>query len=415
MVFFVNCVSSYTRIMKSTISSIRSSSNEESSRNSLSLTTRVREYFILEKGRVLTLSLELLLFVFLTERIYNRTGLAGTYNVYVSLILILIGIFVCTITKVNFTKHDLSRVMLTFFFIVWGASKYSVIYGTIFFLVTVWDKLRFRDLSNFFRCLIAVGFFCDLIFNSEGRSTGFLFSAPIYAYYLCIAITYLMFQKKDGLASRLDYLFIGIGVAQIWATRTRLFMLFSVVATVFKIFQAATERLVDNELLKKILSTALIILIIFLAYNFIDQFEVIFGREGDYYSNLTRTAIYRTILPAIFESPRTFLIGHGGGFAMNTIASASSYQGNLPVHQDILMYLADYGLIGTIAIAVLFFKGNKWNCCMWLLLILGTFHNVGTTGLTMLLLFMASQSLSMKSLAQPNEKTSPILETHSIQ
>lgn len=346
------------------------------------------------EGTVLALVLQLLILLIRSEVLYNRTGIAGTYNVPTLLLLACVGVAVCLGSNLRFSKLDFARFVFCAVLIVWGASRYSLIYGMLFFLVAIWDKIRFNDLANFSRAIIVMGFICTYLFGDGSRSTGFCYSAPMYAYSLCLASTYLLFADKQKRLGAINTLLLIVAAIQIWSAETRLFMVYFAVVVVYRFSGSVVDRVLGSSKHAKVMRVLVIAIIVAVCAVSIDQLQQLFSRDGGASSNETRMGLYENLIPQIIQSPFTLLFGHGGGYAMAYTAAASTYQGNLPVHQDFLLYLTDYGIVGLSLIAFLFFCNRSWTWYMWLLLVLCTFHNVATSGLAILLLFMYFQCLS---------------------
>lgn len=349
-------------------------------------------------GTLVAIVLEMAIFLPRFEVIYSPDRPSGTYGMIIVLMDIIIAVAVLGICNVRFTKKDALRLIVSLAMLVWSYSAVSVKYSFAFMAVLFWDKFNFLNLRLFHRAIIATGLVCSLWFDGDGtRWSGFLStSAPIFAFTLTISVTYLLFVDRDRVNPAVDVILIAIAIFLIWMTETRLFMAASAGLVLIRVI----ELIKRSDLIGQRYKTAIIRIVylctVIVVLTNIDWLYDAVNRDTGADSEKTRLDFLTTIFPEIIESPATLLLGHGGGFAEGFTEATSGATTNVPLHQDIVAYVVDYGVVGASLIALAFFRGVRWNWYLWVLLIASTFHNVLTSGSTLLLMYVTFQSICVQ-------------------
>jgi hypothetical protein len=115
-------------------------------------------------------------------------------------------------------------------------------------------------------------------------------------------------------------------------------------------------------------------------------------RENGNASTLTRMGLYQLAINQTISSPQALFFGSGGGYTRNLISLAKGISSQLPLHQDILMIVCEYGIFGSIALYYSFLRKRKWKWYWWFILIVGTFYNVVISPICLLLTFITANS-----------------------
>lgn len=355
-------------------------------------------------GTFAALILETALFLPRLEVVYSPNQPSGTYGVAIVAIEILIAVIVLGACNVCFTKQDAYRLLTALVLAIWSYSRVSFKYGLAFMVLLFWDKFRFLDLKLFHRSIIIAGLICSLWFDGSGvRWTGFLStSAPVFAFTLNISVVYLLFSDKCNGRKTVDLVLVSVAIYLIWKTETRLFMVSSIGLILVRLMEYINySNFIEKQYKTVIIRTLYLCLLLLLLTNIDWLYETI-SRDTGAASERTRFEILIRILPTIAESPVTLFLGHGGGFAEGITEAAVGVATNVPLHQDIVTYVVDYGLVGTLLIALAFFRGVHWNWYLWALLFTASFHNVLTSGSTLLLMYVTFQSICHRNELHEN-------------
>lgn len=137
------------------------------------------------------------------------------------------------------------------------------------------------------------------------------------------------------------------------------------------------------------------IIIIFNINNilyFVDQ-SLGRGSQSLAESNQTRMGLYNFVFEQLKSDFRMIFIGKGGGYIERTIENSFGLSYYLPVHQDFLMILSEYGLIGLLSVLYAFLKGKRTKWLFIYLFIACSFHNIVLSSKIMVLMTIALQNI----------------------
>ena len=156
-----------------------------------------------------------------------------------------------------------------------------------------------------------------------------------------------------------------------------------------------------NEIINKTRFLKILILIgglitAYFLFTHLEEFLSIIPRSNRDASTLTRTNYLNLFIDQLKQNKDMFLIGRGGGytqfFIKNLIGTSIFY----PLHQDILMLICEYGVLGLIYLYVLYLKDLKLNWIIWIVILLCSFHNLILSPTTICLIVLYSNSLNMQ-------------------
>ena len=215
----------------------------------------------------------------------------------------------------------------------------------------------------------------------------------MFALTITICITYLTFYRNAHIPSKVDTAFIFLGLILVVLTQTRLFILAAAIIIAYGYLWNVMVKFIPQTKIRKVIFAVVILALGVGIMMNSDMFMSILSRDNGESSNRTRIVLMTLALSEFVSTPMSILIGHGGGYITNLIEIATGSATYFPLHQDVLLYLTDYGIFGLAVVAVAFFSRTHWHWYMWMLFFLATFHNVMTSGATMLILFICFQSL----------------------
>lgn len=329
------------------------------------------------------------------ERFYSRGS--GSFNsvITLSFILIFCAIIALHLRRLRFDLYDLVAWACIAYFALHSFDSRSIFYAAKLFIIYSTTKTLFKDLSFLHRTLVILGFVCCLIFcRGTQRWSGFYSaSAPVFGLAMTCTVLYLLGKHNS---TKFDVALAGIATFLVAMTRTRILLLASLVLWLARFGNKVFSRIVSFLGRHKFLAVVCIAAVVLFVATYYEDILDLVGRDDGHDSNRTRMQLMLGVFGQWIASPQAFLFGNGGGYAMAYTAFANSgFVGNLPVHQDVLMLLCDYGIFGVSLFALaLCPMARKWPWYCWVVFAVATFHNVFTTSSACVLMFLTFQTLA---------------------
>lgn len=350
--------------------------------------------------KIYRIALLLILGISLTERVYNKTAVSGKYSVYISVLLVLIS-FVFDILH-DGIKYKLNKKILFLLPIaLYFPCAESIRYTIFFALIILWNKYLIEDLHIFCMVMILTGAVFSIRQYLEGASriSGFIYSPTLYSCLLVIFNTYLLFEKKR---SMLGYMSVGLSTIMIYMTGSSSgfvcnlgIIIYKVVINIFLSHRDKITQIKKNK--RRIITVCLIVALglsgAYIIFNLNDVLSII-KRDNRNASTMTRTKYLAYFINDLFSDIKIFLIGHGGGYTQKYFRSAIGIGQFYPLHQDIIMFLVEYGVLGCIYIYKHFLSRLNFTWIIYLVLVLCSFHNIVLASQIMILLILVSNSLN---------------------
>lgn len=347
---------------------------------------------------------DILMLVFLLfctcELFYNRSGISGKYSIYVSLALC-ISLFILDILKnKGIIKINIWYIFAVIPLLLYKFNTESIRYSLFFLIVLFTSNYKIKNLGSFFKILIIIAFVFSLyqMFTGTIRISGFMISPTIFSCTLCIAILYLLFEKKYNV---INLLFSILALFLIYMSESSSTFVFGLALFIYKTFiNLFINRKKDGQenkkrlFLKSFLFLSVTILLFFMITHLNEVLSIISrSNRGD--STNTRLTYYFVFIKQLVSNPLMILIGKGAGYTQQYIHGITTIMAtHYPLHQDFLMLICEYGLIGMVYIYNIYIKKLKMNWLIWLLIILCSFHNLILTSTTMCLIILVNNSLN---------------------
>lgn len=350
--------------------------------------------------------------VLLLERIYTPNDAStGDYNRYITVILVLLLTLYNITVKTKFTRRSLVFLGIVLLGIVisqlalQGELKESFRYISLLLIAFLAGQADLPDLQNFCRVMVIISLLFTLPhdnYNELNRATGYLLTSPtLFSYSVLIALTCLIFKPQKSL----DYILILIGFWVIIQTGTRSTFLAALVFVLISWVQKFTRNTCVKTWLDKMFQSKLFVIALLIGgFVFISGiFFVIkgiwegtlLGRKGGVGSSLTRLKFIFSGIEYLNSHPIYYLVGSGAGASFNLITNIAGRR--VPIHFDLLAVLIDYGVPGLLAMILLpLFLSKKWSWQGWVLLFLGSIHNLILFPVGLALVVMLSKQLKTK-------------------
>ena len=340
----------------------------------------------------------------LFERLYNKTSISGQNSIYIAIVLIVFSfLFDIFIGKGKY-KFD-KRILLALPLVLYLPCKESIRYMMFFVMIVMWGKYKIVDLYYFVISMIFLGVILSFQQISQGmiRISGFIYSPTLFACILVVLITYLLFEKKhQGIVNKL---FVLISSIMIYMTGSSSAFVCVLGIIAYKICINIILTKFDknyhiSKSKKKILTFAIVICLVFvvgyIALNLEEVLSII-SRDNRDASTITRTKYLSYFIDDYFSNIRNVMIGQGGGYTQKYISSMIGTGKFYPLHQDVVMLLCEYGIVGYIYIYKIFISKLKFNWLILIVLVLCSFHNIILSPNVMVLILMVSNTLNYQN------------------
>ena len=118
------------------------------------------------------------------------------------------------------------------------------------------------------------------------------------------------------------------------------------------------------------------------------------NRDNRSESTNTRIYYYELFFDLLKNNSKMVFIGNGAGYVTKYISNLITTNLYVPLHQDFLMFICEYGLIGCGFMYVFFIKKLKMNWLLWLTLFLCSFHNFILSPSLVCLFILTNNSLN---------------------
>lgn len=338
--------------------------------------------------------IETLFIILLCEKIYNHSYVSGAYNVQVTLGFTLLSIMLLVSKQCKLIKQDIISLMFILLMILYGFSKETIRYGLTFFSLMVWNKISGINMSKVHRVItiLGAGFsLMDLVKGYE-RISGYSAGSPtLFSCASLISFTYFLFKKQH---IKWDYFFAGVNLLMIIKTQSSSTLIVLICMILYKVFINVIKKYgINPQVTKFCIFIGCIMVAFFLVFNFQSALGII-HRGNRNASTSTRLGIYQVFAKLFIKNPITILIGYGGGFTQSYIKTNWGTASHLPVHQDILMFACEYGVLGLVVMYRFLIKHYKFNFLLWVVLVLTSFHNIILSPLILCLLVLTSKSMN---------------------
>lgn len=344
----------------------------------------------------------LLMIVVLTfERVYTPQGVkTGTYNAIIFPIitaLILIYSFINTkwTDRVKILTFIACLGIVISLLFIGNNYREGVRYFLLVLLTASMIQIEPWDFLGFYRLVILVGLGFTIydIFQGVERTTGFLVSSPtLYSLIILTAITYLSYLSRHII---IDNALIILGLLIIFHTGSRSTLLAGILICGFKYIKIILKK---NNIIFKYLGV--IILMIGIGVFTLSVKGVFTGsigiRDNASSSNLTRINFIQRLLDNLTMEPTSFISGMGPGFSYSFTSSISGIK--VPLHQDFIAILCDFGIFGILITMMFFlFSRYRWPWQGWVLLTVGSFHNLIFSPICVILIMLTSSSIALQN------------------
>ena len=314
--------------------------------------------------------------IFLVSMEFMYSPGSGTYNIY---LLMLLSAFLPIVYigglsgSFRLKRSDLLCLIMIVWLVFWGSGTEPIRYGMAFFVIWMLRRFPFRSMRTFHVLLVVVGAVRTILMYASSphlRAVGFYTGSPtLFSMSMCISIYYLCnsYYRKPK-----DWIYCIIAFVCILLTESRSTILAAVGIMAYALLESFLRKNQKQLPIAVAIIGCVAFLALLVAADLFDFNSFMTSRDNAQDSLLTRTGMISRFLTELSNDFSMLMIGRGGGYTLSRLNIGT---GHLPLHQDILMMVCEYGLIGTVLLVYAFFKNSKMDIVMWALLIVGTFHN----------------------------------------
>ena len=332
------------------------------------------------------------------EMLYSN--ISGVRNMQVLCILLALNVFAYIMydgTRIfrYVKKKDLLGAIMLIVCLVHGSGIETIRYALMFLLIWVMNKQKIRNLEAVHIFLILTGFFLavyQVFFRGEYRANGYTASsATIFGLEMTISLYYILFSKSE---IKYKYIILAMAAISIVLSRSRSAEVILVILLSVYYLDSFLYRH-KREIGQAYIAVGIILCIglVFLS-SFLDFEAFFYGRDNALASTNTRVWLIQRVISNM-EGLADWIFGKGGGYTVNILKRGIS---RVPLHQDIVMFICEYGCLGTILLYISFIHPLKLDILMLMVLLAGTFQNIftSTTGIVLFTLTSVAMQYDRK-------------------
>ena len=339
-----------------------------------------------------------MILLFMWERLYYPSGAtANIYNIYVLVIACTVFAVVGWQRSPKVGLRIRARelwVPLCLLFIGFHRWESSVeVFRNVLTFILIWicGKITLGGMKTLHRILIVLGAvysIFQMIAMPGIRSVGFLIVSPTtFSYVLLIAVYALLFYDDF---SFVDAILVSLAVGNVFLTQSRSTLLMVIILCVMRFVFGRMKKIRLSFSTMKNVSLILTFIMAVFAFEMFDL-DNLSIRENQMASTFSRTEYIMRVVRVIQNEWGMLFLGKGGGFSITLNSSISMLGRQIPLHQDILMFVCDYGIIGTLFIYYVFIAKLQWSIIALGVFLVGTFHNFFNAP-TVVLLFVLTEN-----------------------
>lgn len=347
------------------------------------------------------ISLAILLFS-LCEFFYCKAS--GQRSAYVLVIFLVISAVLNALRGIRLSWRDIALVVLAFAALIYTRNEESIRYALLLLNMMLWAKFSYKRLDVFIQLLVVFAALLSLIqmFMGMERIYGFSIGSPTqFACVMLVCELYLLVCVNNTGGSAWRLVCAALCVLVIFLTGTRSNFLIGAVAFAGYLCLMGINSL-PVKYRKRTLIAVIILAVVLLVVLFPTLLAFIdrtMNRSNGQDSTLTRIMLYERLLKAWVRNPLVILFGNRGGFVQHMMQQQLNSSMYFPGHQDFLVLLCEYGLIGLTAVSVAIL-GKRRN---WLYFVVAffacSFHNIILNPMVMMLLVITMQDLDHRQFS----------------
>lgn len=330
----------------------------------------------MKKSRIVEYLLVLCLFAALCEFLY--ADYTGQRTNVILVVFFFIGAATFLIENRRIRMNELIKIIVSLWVLVWSINIQSVRYFLTLMSIFFWTKHKFKDLEKNIKMMTAIGVLMAFyqFLNGRTRVSGFYANSPTQlACTLYVFETYLFIKLTNHKMDKSTFALVTLSLITIFLTETRSVLLAASIVFAFylMIILVNSSRIKSKrELFMLLIAVALPILAIN-SQTLMDFVHSRFHRTNGDASNFTRMYMYNTMIGLLKNNPKMLFIGGKGGFAHNLFGAAAGQY--LPVHQDFLLIVVEYGIVGLSAVLLTFLWRKRTALYFFMVFGICSFHN----------------------------------------
>lgn len=269
-------------------------------------------------------------------------------------------------------------------------STESIRYFLLVVAIVTWTSFSFINLYSFIKLILLEGLICSLfqMISGSDRVMGFTTSPPQFSCILLVIVIYLTIIQYNT-PSKVNFCLICCAIVLSFLTGTRSTFLASLgfPAMYYAFFLIRKTERSKRKIVFYILAFIAICILITFGATIMDVASSKMNRSQQLMidSNRTRGQLLQIMMDYFKEKPIIVLFGERGGFIEQYLKAILNVNGYFPVHQDYILIIAEYGILGLLWAYYIFLKNRKSKWLFVFFFTICSFHNVLLASRTMLL------------------------------
>lgn len=357
--------------------------------------TKMNCVISLTPKRVINSLLQILTFFLCCEILYSPES--GSMNLY-----ILLGMSAITIALVFMqSRRSFSNLSACLWavFILWtllyGDGNEPVRYALTWVLIFCLSHIQIKNLRKMHILLILLGSILTIetVVLQGGRGTGYMHSPTIFSLQMCVSVYYLLENRQR---KKYDFIYCILAFVMTFFTYSRTNLLAAGGLLVFDFLKRIYQKSQRQIPVIRMVLYSLIAVAALVAVSMVDVKSIMNLRDNAQDSTNTRLFWIAQIWNDMSHHIWSFFIGMGGGYTSQQLSSGVF----VPMHQDFLMFLCEYGVPYLLLLCWMIQRRYRLNLIEWMIIVVGSFHNFFISSVTIILFFLSIRELRLDASNQ---------------
>ena len=354
----------------------------------------IRREDVSTKHRRVNNLLQLMTLALCCEAFYSPES--GAFNMYILLGAGVVIALVLLCVNIKMLTRDISTlvwVLIIAWTLLRGDGLEPVRYALTLIIIFGISGLYVGNMRRLHIALIVLGAVLSIrnMLLNHDRATGYMLSPTIYSLQMAISIYYLL---ENGRRKKHDMLYCIIAFVMIVLTYSRTNILAGGGLLVYNYVKKAYLKGRKQMPIVRVIIYALLGSFAVILVSSINLEALMNIRLNAQDSTNTRMYWIIKIWQSVCKKPAAFLVGMGGGFATGQLSDITY----VPLHQDLMLFACEYGIVYFLMLFSQMNKKYRFDLVEWALVIVGSFHNLFLSSVTVLLFFTTVRSLYIERI-----------------
>lgn len=317
-------------------------------------------------------------------------------------ILAIIGLLNLFFRK-RIKRTELLQLAISFIPLFYTNSSEGIRYFLLMIAIIGWSRFSCEKLITGIKMIVIFGVIFSLaqIITGEDRITGFADGSPTqFACILLSCIVFILVFVFNG-GEKKELFYVAISIALIFLTGTRTLLIGAILAFgyYFLCDSIQNSKFKNKKYLFYILILVATVIVAIVSSGLMDVVSSKMGRTEQQmeYSNSTRLYLIQVVLKEYIKNPIKIIFGYGSGYVEIILRKIIGFREYLPVHQDFILILTEFGILGIVVLYIFFLRKHRAKWIFLFMFLICSFHNGILNTRNMLLMVMIMQNIEQNN------------------